>query len=76
MLALITVTGFSCPSIAFWSSAAYTSGNAIGVGFAPSALTQSTLIAFGITRSLSPAMSSTLLSGRRLLVMLRKPSSQ
>jgi hypothetical protein len=76
LLAAITVSGFSCPSMAFCSSAAYTSGKASGVGLAPSALTQSTLMALGITRSFRPSASSTLLMARLLLVIWRKPSSQ
>ena len=63
LLAWITDSGFSWPSMAFCSSAAYTSGKGSGVGLAPSALTQSTLIGLGITRSFRPAMSSTLLTG-------------
>src|SRR5438132_11537666 len=76
LFAAITVSGFSWPSIAFCSRPAYTSGKAIGVGLASSAFTQSTLIALGITRSFRPAMSSTLLIGRLLLVIWRNPSSQ
>ena len=75
LFAWITLSGFSWPSMAFCSSAAYSSGKASGVGFAPSALTQSTLMALGITRSFSPAMSSTVLTARLLLVSWRKPSS-
>lgn len=49
-------------------------GEGMGVGLAPSALTQLTSSAIGVKRSLSPAMSFTMLIGRGLL-MWRKPRS-
>ena len=76
LLALITVKGFSWPSMAFCSKAGYSSGKGSGVGLAPRAETQSTLMGLGMTRSFRPAISSTLVRGRRLLVIWRKPNSQ
>ncbi len=71
LLAAITLIGFSWPSMAPCSKPLYTSGKGSGVGLAPRALTHATLIGLGITRSLRPAMSSTLFSGRLLLVIWR-----
>jgi hypothetical protein len=53
-----------------------TSPNAIGVGFATSVLKVSMKRVLCITRSLMPSKSSAFPTGRRLLVMLRKPFSQ
>ena len=46
------------------------------MGLAPKADTQSTLMGLGMTRSFKPAISSTFVRGRRLLVIWRKPNSQ
>ena len=67
----ITATGFSCPSMAFCSRPPYTSGKGMGVGLAPSAFTQATLMGLGMTRSFRPSRSSTLFTARLLLVMWR-----
>jgi hypothetical protein len=50
--------------------------NGIGTAFAPSALTVSRKTGLWIVRTFRPWMSSSLRTGRLLLLMLRKPLSQ
>jgi hypothetical protein len=72
----IVTNGFSCPSIALVSSAVNSSPKDIGTAFAPIVLNVSRNTLFCITRTLSPGMSSSFVTGRFELVRLRKPFSQ
>ncbi|MNY33995.1 hypothetical protein D3C86_1682990 [compost metagenome] len=72
----MVLKGFSWPSTALVSSAVNSSENGSGTALAPISLKVSRNTGLGITRSLIPEKSSSLLIGRTLLVMLRKPFSQ
>ena len=68
--------GFSWPSMVLVSKAVNTSPKAIGTALVPKVLKVSKKMLFCITRTFTPSKSSSLVTGRLLLVRLRKPFSQ